>query len=385
MSVAAWVGCGAAALTGRSDGPGLVPAPVVLDALGTLLAAAPVDDPWGLLTERAALHGLGRRAPTTAGGAGRLLAAADGRLAVNLPRPDDHLALAAWLDLAADPPAEEPWAVVAAAVAARPTADLVARAAELGLAVAALGEEVTPGVVRHRVAAAAPLDRPPLVVDLSALWAGPLCADLLGRAGAEVVKVEATTRPDGARRDETGFFDLLNGGKASVAVDLTESTGRAALRALVGTADVVVESSRPRALAQLGIDAAEALAAPDGPRAWVSITAHGRGRAPQRVGFGDDAAVAGGLVVDDGTGPVFVADAVADPLTGVAAAAVVGEALAEGGRWLVDAALAAVAASVAGPTAATPVADPPAPRGRAVGAEAPPLGADTDRVLGALG
>ena len=39
-----------------------------------------------------------------------------------------------------------------------------------------------------------------LVVDLSALWAGPLCGGLLAGAGATVVKVESTHRPDGARR-----------------------------------------------------------------------------------------------------------------------------------------------------------------------------------------
>ena len=39
-----------------------------------------------------------------------------------------------------------------------------------------------------------------MVVDLSSLWAGPLVGHLLLRAGARVVKVESTTRPDGARR-----------------------------------------------------------------------------------------------------------------------------------------------------------------------------------------
>lgn len=121
-----------------------------------------------------------------------------------------------------------------------------------------------------------------------------------------------------------------------------------------------------------------------GPRVWVSITGHGREAAPERVGFGDDAAVAGGLVVDDGEGPCFVADAIADPLTGVAAAVAVARCLAEGGRWLVDASLAGVAASVAGPRCATAVADPPAPVPPVVDAEAPPLGFDTERVLAAL-
>ena len=52
----------------------------------------------------------------------------------------------------------------------------------------------------------------PLVVDFSALWAGPLCSSLLGLAGARVVKVESVGRPDGARRGEPRFYDLLHAG-----------------------------------------------------------------------------------------------------------------------------------------------------------------------------
>ncbi|HTN78173.1 MAG TPA: hypothetical protein VMK16_00760, partial [Acidimicrobiales bacterium] len=47
-------------------------------------------------------------------------------------------------------------------------------------------------------------------------------------------------------------------------------------------------------------------------------------------------------------GPVFCADAVADPATGLTAAAAVLDRLASGGRWLLDVALAGVAAALAG-------------------------------------
>ena len=82
---------------------------------------------------------------------------------------------------------------------------------------------------------------------------------------------------------------------------------------------------------------------------WLSITGHGRGE-PQRdwVGFGDDAAVAGGLVAwTDYRQPCFLADAIADPLTGIAGAVAIQHALAAGGRWLIDCNLAGVAAHVA--------------------------------------
>jgi crotonobetainyl-CoA:carnitine CoA-transferase CaiB-like acyl-CoA transferase len=160
----------------------------------------------------------------------------------------------------------------------------------------------------------------------------------------------------------------------------------AALARLVATADVVVEASRPRALEQLGIRARDLLAAGDGPWVWVSITGYGRA-APARdwVGFGDDAAVAGGLVVWDERGPCFCADAVADPTTGLAAAAATLMALRNGGRWLLDVSLAGTAAWLAGPTQALPVWLVPAPpRARDVVDRAHPLGSDTDRVLSAL-
>jgi crotonobetainyl-CoA:carnitine CoA-transferase CaiB-like acyl-CoA transferase len=249
----------------------------------------------------------------------------------------------------------------------------------------------------------------PLVVDLSALWAGPLATHLLALAGARVIKVESGRRPDGARRGNAAFFDLLNGGKESVALDLTGAGGRAALRRLLGRADIVVESARPRALAQLGIDAATLVAERPG-LTWVGITGYGRsGRAAGWIGFGDDAAVAAGLATatganDGGDTPLFCADAIADPLTGLHAAVAALGAWRSGGGLLLSLALRDVAAHA---IAFGPPATPPtvravraavggaeweviaggehqaviAPRARAP-RPARPLGADTDRVLG---
>ncbi len=332
-----------------------------------------------LLGERAALADLRRRGDTSCGGASRLLPAADGWLAVTLARPDDLAAVPAWLEGEVD----DPWPAVAAHVLARRTAAVAERAQLLGLPVSVLSERRAGGdpVVARAVGARQPLDRPPVVVDLSSLWAGPLATSLLAETGARVVKVESTRRPDGARQGPGAFYDLLNHGKASVALDLGTREGVAALVGLVREADVVVESSRPRALAQLGLDVEALLAEPAGPRVWVAITGHGRDQ-PTRVGFGDDTAVAGGLVVADGDGPCFLADAVADPLAGVVAAAEVGRRLAAGGSWLLDVALAGVAASVAGHSTAVPVEGPvAAPRARPVPGPAAELGADTRQVL----
>jgi crotonobetainyl-CoA:carnitine CoA-transferase CaiB-like acyl-CoA transferase len=223
------------------------------------------------------------------------------------------------------------------------------------------------------------------VVDLSALWAGPLCGELLARAGADVVKVESLARPDGARHGPAAFFDLMNGPKRSVALDLATSGGQRDLRRLIDAADVVIESARPRALEQMGIVAAEVLRGPAGPQVWTSITSHGRGPGQaDRVGFGDVAAAAGGLVAHDDQGPCFLADAVADPLCGLVAAAAVLEALVAGGRWLLSVALAPLSAAVAGPAFSVHGAPAHPPRARPAVRPAPPLGSDTAAVLGGL-
>ena len=72
------------------------------------------------------------------------------------------------------------------------------------------------------------------VIELSSLWAGPLCGNLLRLAGARVVKVESTTRPDGSRAGPRKFFDVINGGKRGVALDLGEDDGWKVLRRLLG-------------------------------------------------------------------------------------------------------------------------------------------------------
>ncbi len=390
------------ALTGLPDHRPLGPPGGLVPGLDLLSRPFPGLDPLALLTERAGIAGLTRRGTVTCGGAGRLLRATDGWLAVSLPRPTDVDLVPAWLAGASGPLAsttappsplvadDRMWDHIAPAVAARAVGELEDRGVLLGLAVAGVGSApIREPVLRTSFGPQErpPTSRAPLVVDLSALWAGPLCGALLGDAGATVIKVESSARPDGTRRGPLAFFDRLNAAKASVVVDLDDRAGVRTLRLLIEQADVVVESSRPRALRHLGIDAAAILSDPStSPRVWVSITAHGRDGDPGRIGFGDDAAVAGALVGDTESGPVFCADAVADPCAGLTAATATLDALASGGRWLLDVALSAVAASLAGPTlpvppnlvATGPAPPPPSPT-------SPIMGFDTARVLQQLG
>jgi hypothetical protein len=244
-------------------------------------------------------------------------------------------------------------AVIAACIAKRDAHALLMRGRSMGLAIAAEREmrppvEATPlfdsggspawvelasgcrtaapRTAAPRAAAlgsAAALRQAPRVVDLSALWAGPLAAHLLWLAGAEVVKVESHSRPDALRNAEGDFYALLNQGKATVAVDLADAGDRRALLSLIAASDIVIEAARPRALMQLGIDADQIARATPG-LVWISITGHGAaGEAAGWVGFGDDCSVAGGLsaALRSATGRTgFVGDAIADPLTGIFAA-----------------------------------------------------------------
>jgi len=390
-----WALSGAQYLTGAAHGPALpCPAPLASCAQGAWLALAALGagaldhtfPAYQLLGERAATHGLQRRGAVAAGGACRLLDCADGQLAVNLPRVDDWQLLPAWLECPADS-----WATVAQALLERSCAPLVARARLLGLAVA---PSAPPTALRDwfkavRLArAATPPRRPPLVIDLSTLWAGPLSAHLLGQLGARVIKVESAARPDGARAGPPLFFDLLNANKQSAVLDLGSTSGQHQLQQLLADADIVIESARPRALEHMGIQATDMVRAGSG-RVWLSITGYGRD-APMRewVAFGDDAGVAAGLswLLREASGyTVFCGDAIADPLTGLHAALLAWAAWTQGGGVLLDVSLYGVLARciAAGSRKgqAVPVPEILPPYARPAAGSAAALGIHTAEVL----
>ena len=338
-ALAAWAASGAMALTGRPDGPPLVApgraALQVREQLGGLGFEIP-----GLLGERAAYAGLSRNGPWSCGGAFRVLPARDGYVGLSLARESDVELVPALVS--GTEAGEDPWRAVADWLGGTTAADAEERIRLLGLpggVVPTTPPDERPGVVVTSLGVRAVRERP-LVVDLTSLWAGPMCAHLLGRLGARVVKVESTARPDGARSGPPAFFELLHAGHEQVRIDF--ATERDQLRDLVTSADLVLEASRPRALRQLGLDTADIVA---GGTCWVSITA--RGRDSDAVGFGDDVAAAAGQVVRDGDDLLPAGDALADPLAGVAAAVAARAALAGEEAQLIDVSMLHVAAEAA--------------------------------------
>ncbi len=332
-----WAQSGLMSLTGPEHGAPLVPAfdamagvDELMDELRTsaLDFGARLDIDASVLGGRAHLLNLQRGGLKSCNRSCRLLEARDGWIALSLPRPSDIEMLPAWLGIDVD---ADPWLAAGHRIKRFDRAELMAMAEDLPLAFAVLpgtAEAAAPAAAAaantHRSATPVRGGRndSPLAIDLSALWAGPLCGQLLRQAGARVIKVESAARPEPARQASPAFFDLLNAGKESLVLDFGNAVHRDLLRALIEAADIVISSARPRALEQLDLDPAEWVR--ERPALiWIAITAHGwQGADRQRVGFGDDAAVAAGLVATDDDGrPAFVADAMADPLTGMAAAA----------------------------------------------------------------
>ena len=310
-----------------------------LAALAKLTASSAIAQLDGatLLGERAMLAGLRIPGRVAAGGSCHLLDAVGDTVALNLARAEDRELLPALFE--ADDLDAQDDAAIARRCALRDAGALVARGRSMGLAMA-LECEVPAAPANSCVELVAgspappPARRAPRVLDLSALWAGPLAAHLLWLAGADVVKVESRKRPDATRDGDRAFHALLNQGKASVVLDFADAADRRALLALIAASDIVIEAARPRALEHLGIDAAHIVRTTPG-LAWVTITGHGaEGEAAGWVGFGDDLGVAGGLsaALRAATGQTgFVGDAIADPLTGVTAALVAWEAWTS--RW----------------------------------------------------
>ncbi len=97
------------------------------------------------------------------------------------------------------------------------------------------------------------------VVDVTNNQAGPSCGQMLAWLGADVIKVEEPGRGDVARysqRDQPGadalFFLAFNANKRSLTLNLKHARGQEVFRALLGTADVLLENFGPGVIERLG-------------------------------------------------------------------------------------------------------------------------------------
>lgn len=130
------------------------------------------------------------------------------------------------------------------------------------------------------------------VIDLATLFAGPLCATMLGDFGADVIKVEHPSKPDPSRghgptKDGVGlWWKLLGRNKRNLTLDLACPGGRDLLLRLAADTDVIIENFRPGTLERWGLGPAELHAV--NPRlVLVRVTGFGQfGPYAHRPGFG---------------------------------------------------------------------------------------------------
>jgi crotonobetainyl-CoA:carnitine CoA-transferase CaiB-like acyl-CoA transferase len=103
------------------------------------------------------------------------------------------------------------------------------------------------------------------IVDLTMVWAGPYGTKLLADLGAEVIKIEGPARTDLTRIltvpadrefdrpfDASRYFNEYNRNKLGMAVDVQHPSGRAIVRQLAASSDVLIENFRPGVIARLG-------------------------------------------------------------------------------------------------------------------------------------
>jgi crotonobetainyl-CoA:carnitine CoA-transferase CaiB-like acyl-CoA transferase len=130
------------------------------------------------------------------------------------------------------------------------------------------------------VSAAAPLAGV-TVVELCQNVAGPFTGTILAQLGATVLKVERPGNGDDARGwgppfvgEASVMFHVMNSGKRSLALDVTDEADRARLWSLLADADVLVENWRPGAVERAGFGY-EAVAARCPRLVYCSISAYG--------------------------------------------------------------------------------------------------------------
>ncbi|MDA0702927.1 MAG: CoA transferase [Proteobacteria bacterium] len=164
------------------------------------------------------------------------------------------------------------------------------------------------------------------VVELGHVMAGPTCGMMLADLGAEVIKVERLPRGDDTRRfvppeihGESAAFMMMNRNKRGLAVNLRSESGRAALRRLIGTADVFVENYRPGALDEMGLGY-EAMHKEHPALIYCSVTGFGRtGPFSGRGGLDLIAQGMSGLMSITGEGPGRPPVKVGAPMTDITA------------------------------------------------------------------
>jgi crotonobetainyl-CoA:carnitine CoA-transferase CaiB-like acyl-CoA transferase len=170
------------------------------------------------------------------------------------------------------------------------------------------------------------------VIDASTILAGPLCCQILGDFGADVIKIEHPTLGDGMRghgeqKDGVSlWWKEISRNKRTVGLDLSKSEGAQIFKDLVRSADVVVENFRPGTLERWGIGPDVLLELNPG-LVLMRLTGFGQtGPYSRRPGFGTLAEAMSGFAYMTGESdgpPTLPSFGLADSICGIAASSAV--------------------------------------------------------------
>jgi crotonobetainyl-CoA:carnitine CoA-transferase CaiB-like acyl-CoA transferase len=164
------------------------------------------------------------------------------------------------------------------------------------------------------------------VIELAHIMAGPVCGLMLADMGADVIKVEKIPGGDDSRRfvppdidGEPAAYMMMNRNKRGIAVDLKSDGGKAVLRRLLGTADVVIENYRRGTMERFGLGY-ETLKRDNPGLIYCEISGFGRtGPYAERGGFDLIAQGMSGLMSITGEAPGRPPVKVGAPITDITA------------------------------------------------------------------
>lgn len=179
------------------------------------------------------------------------------------------------------------------------------------------------------------------VVDMTRVIAGPLCGQILGDLGADVIKIERPGEGDDSRRvappwfreptdktsGESTYYQSVNRNKRSLSVDFASKQGQVLIHKLVAEADILIENYRTNTLARYGLGY-EDLKAINPRLIYCSVTGFGQtGPYSRRSGYDFLVQGMGGLMAvtghpdgEPGAGPLRIGVPVADTFAGMNAA-----------------------------------------------------------------
>ncbi len=145
------------------------------------------------------------------------------------------------------------------------------------------------------------------VLDLGRYQAGPRCALMFARMGAEVIKIEALagdeSRANGPRvRGQSAYWVQYNSGKKSLAINLRTDEGKEVLRDLVKVSDILLQNFRPGTIDVMGFGY-EKIKALNPKIIMINVSAYGQyGPNRDKVGFDPIGQAMGGLMSLTGYG-----------------------------------------------------------------------------------